>query len=135
MLLGMLFLFNVSAVDAGIAVVVNPGSGVTSLSAKEVKGIFLGKQKKFPNGTKTHPAIQKDSNEISVTFAKNVLGKSQSQLKAYWAKLIFSGKGAPPRTVDDDAATKAFVSNTPGGIGFMDNSKVDTSVKVVFTAK
>jgi hypothetical protein len=45
--------------------------------------------------------------------------------------MVFTGKGTPPKEVADDAAVKSFVATTPGAVGYIDESKVDASVKVL----
>lgn len=131
---GLVTVFFGAQASAGIVVVVNPNSGISSLSAGQAKAIFLGKQSSFPNGGKAVPVDQPEDSAIRNTFANKVLGKSGSQLKAYWSKMIFSGKGSPPQAVVDNAAVKAFVAGTPGGIGYIDGDQVDGSVTVVLTA-
>jgi len=118
---------------AEVAVIVNPGSGVTSLSESQAKALFLGKTKKFPNGSKATPVDHKEGSSTRTAFNKKVLKKSDSQVKAYWSKMVFSGKASPPKSVADDAAAKAFVAETGSAIGYIDGSQVDGSVTVVLT--
>ena len=116
---------------ADVAVIVNPANSVKTLSVNETKAIFLGKTSKFPDGSKAVVIDQTDSSTTRSAFSDTVLGKTESQLKAYWSKRIFSGKGTPPKTVSDDAAVKKFVASTPGAIGYVDSGNVDSSVTVV----
>jgi len=121
-------------VMADVAVIVNPSSGISTASTGDVKALFLGKSKKL--GGKSVVAVeQKEGNGARATFNDKVLGKSGSQLKAYWTKLIFSGKGSPPKNLADDAAVKAHVAASAGAIGYIDSSKVDGTVKVILTVK
>ena len=64
-------------------------------------------------------------------FYKKVVGKSESQAKAYWSKQIFTGKGTPPEEVGGDDAVKAKIASTPSAVGYIDASAVDGSVKQV----
>lgn len=120
---------------AELAVITHPGDGVASMSAGDVKAVFLGKNKVLPGGAKAVPVGPEEGSATYGAFADKVLGKSESQLKAYWSKLIFSGKGTPPNAFADDAAVKAFVAKTPGAIGYIDGAAVDGSVTVVLTVK
>lgn len=122
-----------AGVRAELAVIVNPASGDSALTADQVKDIYLGKTKKFPGGGEAVPVDQKDGSPVRASFNSKVVGKDEAQLKAYWAKLIFSGKGTPPTAVDGDADVKAWVAKTPGGIGYVDKAAADGSVKVVLT--
>jgi len=123
-----------TSVMADVAVIVNPGSGISAANAGDVKALFLGKSKSV--GGKHVVAVgQKEGNGARATFNDKVLGKSGSQLKAYWTKLIFSGKGSPPKSLADDAAVKAHVAANAGAIGYIDSSKVDGTVTVILTVK
>ena len=129
------FFLLVSAAQADVAVVVGAGSGVSSISARDAKKIFLGKTKKLPDGSDAAPVYQPDASATHAAFRDKVLRKSASQLKSYWSKKVFSGKGTPPKEMADDAAVKAYVSSTAGGIGYIDAAAVDGSVKVLLTVK
>lgn len=118
---------------ASIVVVVHPSSTIASLSQDEVQRIFLGKTKKFPNGDQAVPVNQDEGQAIRDTFNQKVCSKDSGQYRAYWSKLIFTGKGAPPKEVENDAEVKDLVAKNPNIIGYIDSSQVDASVKVVFT--
>ncbi len=123
-----------SSVFAGVAVIVNPAAGVDSLSQAEVARLFLGKSKSFPNGAAATAVNQNDGSAVRDAFNNAVCNKSPSQYKAYWAQLVFTGKGAAPKDLGNDAAVKAAVAANPGMIGYIDSAAVDASVKVVYTA-
>lgn len=52
-------------------------------------------------------------------------------MKAYWSKLIFSGKAKPLKELSSDSEVLRWMSSTPNAIAYIDASKVDDSVKVV----
>ena len=115
-----------------IAVVVN-SSNSNALSADDVKRIFLGKKKSFPDGSQAIPLDQKEGAATRSAFVETVLKKNDQQIKAYWAQLLFTGKGTPPKAVDTAADVKKLVSENPAVIGYIDASEVDGSVRVVQT--
>jgi len=114
---------------AEIVVVVHPDN-TNTMSKNDVKRIFLGKTKYYPDGSQAMPIIQSAGN-TSNDFNVNVLKKSDSQLKAYWSKLIFTGKGTKPDSALDDAAVIELVSKNPNIIGYIDSSSVGPGVKVI----
>lgn len=119
---------------AEVAVIVNPGSGVSSLSDSDVKRIFLGKSKKLGSG-KAAPVDSKEGSAAREAFYTKVVGKDAAQLKSYWSTMIFSGKGTPPKEVGGDADVVKHVAKNPGAIGYVDASAVDGSVKAVMKVK
>lgn len=112
------------------AVVVNPKNEST-LTKNEVANVFLGKMKKFPKGDEAVPVMQVSSTDITNAFVKTVLGKSWIQFRSYWSRLLFSGKGYPPKRLKNDAEVKAFISKNPKAIGIISKKAVDDTVKVV----
>ncbi|MBV1904893.1 MAG: phosphate ABC transporter substrate-binding protein, partial [Pseudomonadales bacterium] len=115
---------------AEIAVIVHPSNNSTFDSDSVVR-IFLGKTKAFPNGTQAVPINLDSQTGERVSFEKLVLNKTASQLKAYWSKLVFTGKGTPPKEVPS-AEIRALIASNPNLIGYIDAAQVDGTVKVVF---
>lgn len=125
-------LFNVQFALAEVAVIVNP-SNSASMSNEDVAKLYLGKAKKFTDGNNAVPLDRKEGSEIRVQFMETVVGKDESQMKSYWSRLIFTGKGIPPKIIESDQEVKELVSRNPDIIGYIDASAVDDSVKVVAT--
>lgn len=117
---------------AEVAVIVHP-SNSADLDRSKISKIFLGKQKKFSGGATVIPISQNADQDVKNQFDKKVLSKSASQLKAYWSKLLFTGKGQPPKEMMNDKEVISLVSSNPNIIGYIDAKSVDNSVKVVAT--
>lgn len=120
-----------SIVSAEISVIVSINNPNSAMDQSTVAKIFLGKAKSFPDGTQAVPVDQDDGSATRDGFNSKILGKSASQLKSYWSRLIFTGKGTPPKQSGDDAGVKSLVANNPNIIGYIDSSAVDATVKVV----
>ncbi|MDH5648548.1 MAG: phosphate ABC transporter substrate-binding protein [Gammaproteobacteria bacterium] len=114
-------------VMAGMVVVAGSGSDIPKLTQEQVKDVFLGKNKNIKG------LDMPDGSSIRNQFIEKVIGKSESQFKAYWSQKIFSGKGVPPKIVETSAEAKQMVNKYTNSIGYMDSSQVDASVKVVYT--
>lgn len=125
-------LFITGIAQAEIAVIVSASNANGSLDQNTISRVFLGKSKNFPDGSQAVPVDQNAGTASREAFSSTVLGKSASQLKAYWSRLIFTGKGTPPKESGDDAAVKDLVAKNPNLIGYVDSSVVDGSVKVVY---
>ena len=118
--------------QAEIAVIVHPNNAST-FDDNSIERIFLVKSKKFPDGSAAVPINQSEGAPSRDTFDGTVLKKSAAQLKSYWSKLVFTGKGSQPQDVSGDSEVKALISANPNMIGYVDASVVDGSVKVVKT--
>lgn len=117
-------------VFAEVAIIVNTGNS-SQISDDDIKRIFLGKNKTFANGESVKAINLKSGDAIREDFERKILDKSSSQVKAYWSKLIFSGKAKPLEELASASEVLSMVSSTPNAIAYIDASKVDSSVKVV----
>ena len=117
---------------AEIAVIVHPQNNAT-LDETAIKRIFMGKVKKFDNGKVALPMNASKDMATREAFNKQVLGRSGEQVKAYWSKLMFSGKGTMPRELASDSEIISTVSSNTGAISYVDTSAVTSAVKVIAT--
>lgn len=113
------------AAQAQIVVIANPAVG--PLSKDQVSDIFLGKNLALT------PVDQAESLPIYADFYKKATGRDAAQVKSIWSRLMFTGKGQPPRQLPDAAAVKKAVAADPKAVGYVDKSAVDGSVKAVLT--
>jgi ABC-type phosphate transport system substrate-binding protein len=119
---------------AEIVVIVHP-SNTAVVSEDDVTRLFLGKKNTFESGAKATPFYLAQGHDAVEEFNKKALGKSSSQLKAYWSKLIFTGKGTPPDALGNIEDVLARVASDPSAIAYIDAAKVTSNVKVVATYK
>jgi ABC-type phosphate transport system substrate-binding protein len=118
-------------VEADVVAVVSAKSPVAALSKSQVADLFLGKSTRFPGGTQAVPIDQSEGTRARDEFYATFAGKSAAQVKAYWAKIIFTGRGEPPRTASNDAEVRKLLAANPQGIAYLERSAVDGSVRVL----
>ena len=116
-----------SIVSAQAAVVIIGAPSASEISAADAKQIFLGK-----GSSALVPFELNESNAVRTEFHSKVTQKSDAQLKAFWSKQVFTGKGNPPATVGSAAAMKSTIASTPNAVGYIDEADLDDSVKVIF---
>ncbi|PCJ20510.1 MAG: phosphate ABC transporter substrate-binding protein [Gammaproteobacteria bacterium] len=120
---------------ADLVVVVHPDNSVSSITDADISRIFLKKTDSFPDKNKATPIDQKEGNPLRDAFYSKVTKKDAAQLNSYWSRLIFTGKGTPPKVVRNDKKVKSLISKNADHIGYIDSASVDDTVKVVFTLK
>jgi ABC-type phosphate transport system substrate-binding protein len=130
-LLALALLLGSTVTWADVVAVVSAKSPITALSKSQVADIFLGKASYFPDGVQAVPIDQEEGSITRVEFYAKVVGKTAAQIKAYWSKIIFTGRGQPPPTVSSGAEVKKRLVENPAAIGYIDASMVDDSVRVV----
>ncbi len=113
------------AAEPEVVVIGNPAA--QTLTKEQVADLFLGKNQgmkllDLPN-----------SAPVKAAFYQKVSGHDLSQVKATWARLIFTGKAQAPKEVADAAAVKKAVAADPKAVGYIQKSDVDSSVKVLLT--
>lgn len=123
------------ASQAEVTIIGNKNISIDSVSLKQAKKLWLGKLKKLPGAGKISVVDLPNANTAHSEFYRKIVKKKPSQLKAYWAKVTFTGKAFPPEKLADDAAVVEWVASTPGALGYVDNSAVNGSVKILLTAK
>ncbi len=123
--------FFVASARSEIVVVISAASPISSLSKGQVAKIFLGKSRRFPDGSSAVPLNQSEGNVERDAFYQLVSGKSPAQVKAHWSKLIFTGRGQPPKEAASNDAVKQLLTNNGVNIGYIDRAAVDDSVKIV----
>ena len=129
-----LLLFLAAAAPAAaqeVVAVVSARSPITALNPEQVADIFLGKSTRFPDGSQAVPIDHREESEVRDRFYTLYAGKSASQVKAHWAKIIFTGRGQPPMQVPNSAEAKKAIAENPRAIGYIDARSVDTSVRVL----
>jgi ABC-type phosphate transport system substrate-binding protein len=122
---------NVNAATAEVVAVVSTKSPVTSLSDNQVVDIFLGRVNRLPNGEPVRPVDQAEDSPVRNEFYAKFTGKSAAQVKAHWSKVIFTGRGNPPKEIGNNDEVKKFLTANPNAIGYIDAAAVDESVRVL----
>jgi hypothetical protein len=131
-LLLLLALLPLAARAESIVVVVNPGSGVESLSRNDVINIFLGGFRQFPSGIPALPIDLPQGHPVREEFYRLLVGKNPSEINTYWSRLIFSGKTRPPIQAGRVEDAQSMVLGSAGAITYMERSKAGGRVKIVF---
>jgi ABC-type phosphate transport system substrate-binding protein len=120
---------------AELLVVAGANNPSISLSKNQVSDVFLGKVISLPDGSRVTPVDQPESNPLREEFYLKVANKSAAQAKAQWAKLYFTGRGEPPLECKNSEDIKKILNSTPGAIGYIDQSSLDSSLKVLFVVQ
>lgn len=119
------------AAIAQVVVVAGAQSSASTLTSEQVSALFLGKSDQLPGAGAVVLVDQPESAAVREQFYAKVTGKSAAQVKAAWARLVFSGKAALPKEVPNSNDVKKFVASNPKAIGYIEKSAVDSSVKVL----
>lgn len=126
-------LLSAFAAQAQVAVVVGAKSPAAALTAEQAANLFLGKSDQLPGVGTALLLDQAEGSAVREQFYTKVAGKSASQVKAAWSRLVFSGKATPPKELGSSAEVKKMVATNANAIGYIEKSAVDSSVKVLLS--
>lgn len=129
----MLMVCACEPLEAEVVAVVSVKCPVTSLTQNQLTDIFLGRTSRFPDGVPVVPIDQMEGSVARNEFYSNIVGKSTAQIKAHWSKMIFTGRGHPPKMVNGDENVIRRIAENPNVIGYVERSlaDVDKGVKVL----
>lgn len=119
-----------SAADT-VVVVVSADNPVTEIPRLHLADLYLGRTTRFPNGEPAEPIDQETTSAARADFYQRYLGRSLAEIKAHWSRLIFTGRGRPPRDVPSGEDVRRLVAENPGAIGYIERRLVDGSVRII----
>ncbi len=117
--------------SAELVVVVSSRSQLEAINADQVAAIFLGYASRFPDGTQAVAIDQQLGAPQRDSFYRTLTGKTPALLKAHWSKMVFTGRGQPPREANGDAGVRRMVAEDPALIGYIERNALDASVRAV----
>ena len=129
LVLALLLMSGVTA-KAQISVIVAKSSTHTAES-NELKQIFTGMKLNWSGGEKT-VVVEQSENATGKGFYENFIGKSLSQVRSGWSRLVLTGQASTPKRCVNDAAVKKAVAEDENAVGFISSASLDESVKEIY---
>ena len=131
--------FSSTVAIGDVAIISNLDANVGDIDAFSVKNIFLGERKSFPNGVYANPIHLTQGSSDRKIFFHNILSITEQAHDKHWSrkqkKRTMRTTAYRPEEVGSYTDALKTVANTSGGIGYIDASMVNDSVKVLMTIK
>src|ERR1700730_7682992 len=118
-----------TAQGADLKVIANPSVRVSSVSAEELKNVFLVTKTSL-SGIHVEPVLEKGGTTHEA-FLKQYVGKTDAALNTYYRSLVFTGKAFMPKTLGSDAEVAAYVARTKGAIGYVNAGSSAPGAKAI----
>jgi ABC-type phosphate transport system substrate-binding protein len=114
-------------------VIFTASKAFSPLSSGKAKMLFKGKIKRL-NNKRVTLLDWPDGSKIKKQFYQDLLGQSEARINVYRAKLVFSGKGTPPKTVSQNnySAVKNYIKNKPNSISYALQSMVSKEFTILY---
>jgi ABC-type phosphate transport system substrate-binding protein len=130
----LLFCILISTDYAQVCVIANKSVEENSISSSKLADIYSLINVKWSNGSKIVVFEQAADNDAKSKFY-GYISKEPLSLKKEWLKKQFSGEAKVPDSVPSDEEMISKVASTPGAIGYVKNSSLNGSVKVLAEIK
>lgn len=115
---------------ADIVLVTAAHSPIVQISREEAEQLYLGRLSALRDGTPVR-LLDLPAGEIRDTFYLRLLGKNSIQTRAYWSRMVFTGRARPPREVADEAELRALMSRDPNLIGYLAEGAQTSELRVL----
>jgi ABC-type phosphate transport system substrate-binding protein len=114
------------------AVIVHPDNPTPTLTAKDLKMIFLGEKTTWPDGQVLKVAVLKNG-EVHKEFMKDIVKLSPLKFSIHWKQKIFTGSATVSHInfFKSEDQVKEYVKNNPTAIGYISVDSVDDTVKEI----
>ena len=116
--------------SAGMLVVVAESSPLAEMDRHEVRQLYMDNASRFEGHAVTVLDMPEDSQQRE-RFYQAATGKSASQLKSYWARMIFTGQGMPPRQVKSARDMIQQIKQNPGAVGYVQEADIQEGLRVL----
>jgi ABC-type phosphate transport system substrate-binding protein len=124
-----------AAGSSDLVVIVSARNPLAMLRADQAAAIFLGQSVRFPDGAEALPLDQRIGSAARDEFYARVTSKTPALMKAYWSKMVFTGRGQPPAELPDSVTIRRKVADDPDAIGYIERSALDPSVRAVLVVQ
>lgn len=124
-----------SLLHAEVLVIVNATNPIAHLERKQAVDLFMGRVSAFPDGMPAQTLDLQTGAPGRAVFYKILTGKSEAQVDAYWATLVFAGRMSPPKQLANDKALISAVADNPAAIAYVSSQVLPATVKVVMELK
>lgn len=118
--------------NAEILVVASKGAEVAGITLEDVRQLFSGTKRSI-GGIDMTPVDLSPESPVREEFYQQVMNKNAAQMRSYWARMTFTGRGNPPRAVNTVRELTTLLS--PSGsqyIGYVNREDVSEDMAVLF---
>lgn len=102
----------------------------SELDMSQLKAVLKGEQMRWQDGTKVKIALMKTNTPIGTNTSERIYEMTGNELNKYFLALVFQGKVKAPAFFNSESELEAYVAQTPGAIGVLQNTG-NVQVKVV----
>ncbi|KIN12604.1 hypothetical protein SU60_01940 [Vibrio mytili] len=118
-----------------LLVIVNKDNPIDQLTKHQVVDLFMGRTPYFPTGGAVMKLDAPSSSDVRREFYQSLVSMSLSEVNAYWARLMFSGRATPPMQVPQEQDIVQLVSGNANAIAYIPKTSIGElsgDIKTIF---
>jgi hypothetical protein len=101
-----------------LAIVAARQGDITELDRESAEQLYLGRRTTLPSG-RAVTLVDLPAGPTRDQFYFQLTRKNPSQIRAYWSRLVFTGRAQPPREAADADDVSRILQSTPGAIAYL----------------
>ena len=117
---------------AGIALVSNAQGMIQTLSRDEAEQLYLGRLSALRDGTPVR-LLDLPASLTRDRFYQSLIQKNSAQTRAYWSRMVFTGRARPPREMESIEQAVAAVRRDPHLIAYLPIQAVPDDLRTLLT--
>ena len=129
LLAGVLISSSVMA-QSSLTIIGSLESVPAELEMSQLQAVLKGEQMRWQDGTKVKIALMKTNTPIGTATSEKIYNMTGNELNKYFLALVFQGKVKAPAFFNSESELEAYIAQTPGAIGVIQNTGND-QVKIV----
>lgn len=115
---------------AELVIVTSTRSSFVELSRDDAEKLYLGRATTLMDGASIS-LIDLPNGPTRDEFYLKLTAKNPAQIRAYWSRLVFTGRALPPREAHSLGEARQWLAETPNLIGYLDRSDLTSGMRVL----
>ena len=115
--------------DEQMAVVASHNSPLSAMSKEEAATVFMGLTRSA-HGVNGITALDQPDGPQREQFYLKLVDKSPNRMRAYWSRLVFTGKAQPPAVINATELPAQLQADSHA-ISYLPVTQVDASLKIL----
>ncbi len=115
-------------------VVVHKDSPINAVSANDLKRMFLGKAKKWSDGSAVL-LVMNPNDAAHAEFTRTLLHKSPRQLNTFWRKNLYSGRSMMPYLAENGDDLLSYLGKHKNAISYQSQTDLADTLKSLRVTK
>jgi len=124
-------LLSITTFAGSLKVITNVSVEDSHLKLKDLRSIYTMKKNLWSNGDRIVVFVLSNGSATHKEFCRKLLKVFPRQLESVWYRLVYSGTGERPVSVNSEKEMMSLVANTPGAIGYIQSENLHEEAKII----